>query len=638
MSTRPLKQIPIKNSLPDSALEALHRRFTKYQKEDRWWNLQGNDDDAYLKALKSEIDRREKAPEPDRAVKTRRAEYALDRENLSERVPLHALELKKRDLLNVKRYFPEGFKDADVEYLRELKKLIKLQKYRKTLKQKAEPYEEVEHFEAPTAEEKEEKEAELKIAEAAPETRRSGRERKQAVQFEAGQGAGLDYKKNKPTAGVDDIEPDEEDRVRKAPANYVPRGREKTMEELQEQAEADDDDERDPTPDVPEAQRTTSSGMTDQQLERVKKLYYGTGDSPAMVSSAAAMYPLLLAEGDPPSTRQLQAWVAEQGLSQSFKPFHAKGSDVKPFTATSPLRNFGMDLFTATDYGSKEFDKASRKGRYWDRWGKAGYGLVVIDEYSRMIFTETLNTKSPTEVAKKLKLILDRIGKLNGGKQIGYIRSDDGVEFLGETAELLKERGIRNVRTLGGAPQSNGQAERAVSSIRKTLSRQYVVSGQSWRTLLPKATQVHNKTVNRTTGRSPADAVQDTSKADMQQLRSDQFESQQKAGTEPRPDLEVGTIVKLRTAPDSMNKTSKQSFYENPLIVKEVKRGNDVQATRYRLEDPEAGPSNQRILSTKLYPRNYVNVVGREGDTTQQVRERENMDMLKKGRWLRAVR
>ena len=94
-----------------------------------YWNTGKNDDDAYLKALKAEIDRREKAPEPDRAVKTRRAEYALDRENLSERVPLHALELKKRDLLNVRRYFPEGFKDADIEYLRELKKLIKLQKY-----------------------------------------------------------------------------------------------------------------------------------------------------------------------------------------------------------------------------------------------------------------------------------------------------------------------------------------------------------------------------------------------------------------------------------------------------------------------------------------------------------------------------
>ena len=66
---------------------------------------------------------------------------------------------------------------------------------------------------------------------------------------------------------------------------------------------------------------------------------------------------------------------------------------------------------------------------------------------------------------------------MNGGKQIGYIRSDDGVEFLGETAELLKARGIRNVRTLGAAPQSNGQAERAVSSIRKTMAKQYVVSG-----------------------------------------------------------------------------------------------------------------------------------------------------------------
>ncbi len=139
MSTRPLKQVPINNSLPDSVLDAFYRRFTKYKGNEVYWNTGKNDDDAYLKALKIEIDRREKAPEPDRAVKIRRAQYALDRENLSERVPLHALELKKRDLLNVKRYFPEGFKDADIEYLRELKKLIKLQKYRKALKQKAEP-------------------------------------------------------------------------------------------------------------------------------------------------------------------------------------------------------------------------------------------------------------------------------------------------------------------------------------------------------------------------------------------------------------------------------------------------------------------------------------------------------------------
>ena len=414
MNRRPITRVRITNGVPDSVLEAFHRRFTKYQNNEKYWNLGENDDGAYLKSLKAEIDRREKSPEPDFAVKLRRAKYKRDRENLNENVPLYALELKKRDVLNFKRYYPEGYTDADVEYLRELKRLIKLQKYRKTLKQKEEPYDPVEHFETPTKEDQVEKEAELKIAEAAPETRRSGRARKQTEQFEAGQGATLDYKKNKPTAGVDDIEPDE-DRIRKAPAGYIPRGREKTMEEAeverQEAAERDDDDERVPT--EPASISTTKSGMNDQQLERVIDLYYGTENTPPMVASAKAMYPLLLAEGDPPSMSQLKTWLSEQGLSQSFKPFHAIGSDVKPFTATTPLRNFGMDLFTATDYGSKQFNKSSRKGQYWDRWGKGGYGLVVIDEYSRMIFTEPLNSKSPSEVAKKLSKILDRIASGN---------------------------------------------------------------------------------------------------------------------------------------------------------------------------------------------------------------------------------
>ena len=524
---QPLTQLSINNGVPDSVLDELQRRFEGGKSKWWQWNLGNQNDDAYLAAVQQEISRREAAPEPARSVKVRRAKYRGDRENLTEDLSLASLELKRRDLMNIRRYDPDGYTDGDGDYLRQLKRLVTLQKYRKTMKQKQQPYKQVEHFKAPTAQQAKEQADELAVAEAAPELRRSGRVRAKPTHFEAGQGAGLDSKK-KPTAGVEDegIDPDV-GRVRQAPSGYVPRGREKSVAEAQEQAEADDDDEREPTEPVAEQQRATSSGMSDTQLARVKRLYYGTADTPAMVTSARTMYPLLLQEGDPPSMSQLKAWVSEQALSQAFKPFHAKGGgDVKPFTATTPLRNLGMDLFTATDYGGKQMDKASRKGRFWDAWGKAGYGLIVVDEYSRYVFTEPLNTKSPVEVSKKLKLILDRVGQMNGGKQIGYIRSDDGAEFLGETAELLKARGIRNVRTLGGAPQSNGQAERAVSSIRKTMARQYVVSGQSWRKLLPLTTQVHNKTVNRTTSRSPADAVRDTSKeslkADLQELRSKQ--------------------------------------------------------------------------------------------------------------------
>ena len=63
--------------------------------------------------LTNEIKRREQSPEPNLAVKIRRANYERDRENLSEKIPLYALELKKRDILNVKRYNPNGYNDAD---------------------------------------------------------------------------------------------------------------------------------------------------------------------------------------------------------------------------------------------------------------------------------------------------------------------------------------------------------------------------------------------------------------------------------------------------------------------------------------------------------------------------------------------
>ena len=95
MNRRPITRVRITNGVPDSVLEAFHRRFTKYQNNEKYWNLGGNDDGAYLKLLKAEIDRREKSPEPDFAVKLRRAKYKRDRENLNENVPLSALELKK---------------------------------------------------------------------------------------------------------------------------------------------------------------------------------------------------------------------------------------------------------------------------------------------------------------------------------------------------------------------------------------------------------------------------------------------------------------------------------------------------------------------------------------------------------------
>ena len=155
------RQEPARGFSHDSALEALDRRFTKWQPMWWSWNLGPSTDDAYLAQVKSEIARRESAPEPDRRVKERRARYTLDRENLSEEIPLFALLMKRRDLLLQRRYNPEGWGEADGEYMRKLKRLIKLQRYRKTNLQKEKAYEPVKHFKPETAEQKAEAVEEL---------------------------------------------------------------------------------------------------------------------------------------------------------------------------------------------------------------------------------------------------------------------------------------------------------------------------------------------------------------------------------------------------------------------------------------------------------------------------------------------
>ena len=635
----PHHQPKVGNTTPDSVLEELHRRFTKWQKVPKYWDLQAEGertDTEYLKLLKAEIARREKSPEATTETKRARARYKPARENLDDSVPLHALQMKRRDLLLRKRYYPEGYGEDEQEYMRQLKRLIKLLRYRKTMRQREKPYDA--SVRTPMDEEAED-EAE---PEPAPEpVRRSGRARKQTEVYEAGSGAGLDHKKKKATAGVDDDDDDEEGTTRTAPAGYTGRRlmEDKVADDADDVVAEDDDDDAAILPDVPEAERHSESGMSDQQLERLTDLYYGKGDAPPMVVNAKSLYRILLEQGDPPSVRQIQAWLGEQQINQTFKPFYAKGSSVSPFNATKPLRNLAMDLFTATAYGQKQANPQGRAAKYWDGWGKkGGYGLVVIDEYSRWIYTAPLANKEPATVERALVKILDRVKEMNGDKQIHTIRSDDGSEFTGPVAALLKERGIRNIRTLGSAPQSNGQAERAVSSIRRKMALQYSITGKSWRQLLPMATRVHNTTLNKTTGLTPREAVEDSTKAAYQELRTNQYESQTSRRTDPRPALKEGTLVKLRTAPGSMNKTSKQSFYDNVLKIKRVQKpSNPSRAVRYELEDAEGRQQSSGVLTQKLYPRNYLQVVGAPDQTAEKVRARSNINLLKKGRWMRTV-
>ena len=51
------------------------------------------------------------------------------------------------------------------------------------------------------------------------------------------------------------------------------------------------------------------------------------------------------------------------------------------------------------------------------------------------------------------------------------VRSDNGLEFEGEFAALMKTYGIQRRKTSAGNPQTNGQAERTIKCTKHTLCK-----------------------------------------------------------------------------------------------------------------------------------------------------------------------
>ena len=95
--------------------------------------------------------------------------------------------------------------------------------------------------------------------------------------------------------------------------------------------------------------------------------------------------------------------------------------------------------------------------KYLDDFGKDGYVLVVVDNFSRFMWTRALNTKRPAEVVGKLHEILDEVrtkaeelrtkydkdwNKADPDKNvIRMAHFDDGNEFKAHVKELMSYGG-----------------------------------------------------------------------------------------------------------------------------------------------------------------------------------------------------
>lgn len=90
--------------------------------------------------------------------------------------------------------------------------------------------------------------------------------------------------------------------------------------------------------------------------------------------------------------------------------------------------------------------------------------LLCVDPFSKWVELIPARTKSSEEVAKALELhIFARFGLPM------ELRVDRGLEFAGKVKELCNKLNIKWVSISTQNPQANGQAERYVGVVKKTL-------------------------------------------------------------------------------------------------------------------------------------------------------------------------
>uniref|UniRef100_A0A5S6Q597 RNA-directed DNA polymerase n=1 Tax=Trichuris muris TaxID=70415 RepID=A0A5S6Q597_TRIMR len=166
-----------------------------------------------------------------------------------------------------------------------------------------------------------------------------------------------------------------------------------------------------------------------------------------------------------PGVTRLQHFVRTKNLPYSLE-------DIKLVTkgcrATQPFERLNLDF-----KGPLPGDSASR------------FLLCVVDEYSRFPFAFPCADTSSVSVIKALSELFCLFGVP------AYVHSDRGTAFMSrELKDFLVSKGIACSRTTAYNPQGNGQAERYVGVIWKTItlalrSRRLPVS--QWRTVLPDA-------------------------------------------------------------------------------------------------------------------------------------------------------
>ena len=269
------------------------------------------------------------------------------------------------------------------------------------------------------------------------------------------------------------------------------------------------------------------------------------------------------------------------------------------------------------------------------------YILIVIDIFSKYLYTEPLKTKNGTEMVQAFRKILKNTNPPE------HLRTDGGSEFRSVTiSKLYRELNIEHYVT-----QSEHKAyfaERVIGTLRTTLARYMVYHNtHKWVDVLPDLTANYNATYHSTIRMSPKDVTKDNeqqvwaNQTLMPVIEKRQAEQKKEAKIlekvvkkqeDPKPNtskkklpvykFKVGDYVRISYKRRAFEKIHDQKFSGE--IFKIAKRYRRDGRPVYRLEDLMgellSGPFYHHELQKIKYNKNQYFKIDPEKTVTKTVR------------------
>lgn len=167
--------------------------------------------------------------------------------------------------------------------------------------------------------------------------------------------------------------------------------------------------------------------------------------------------------------------LSSMPLHQQLRKRFSNKAPIRPVIAFRVMERLQIDLV------NKQTDVISYKGK------KYLYILSILDVFSRYTWLFPLQSKASEIISAVFKRFFSDFGKPD------IVQNDQGSEFKGDVARLLKQLSIKQIMSSPYHPQSQGKVERMHRSLKSIMKYECLTTKSvNWVEQIPKYQQIIN--------------------------------------------------------------------------------------------------------------------------------------------------